>query len=66
MVTLVVVMPTQLLKVIDVIGEVPEILAGSTMNPIPNSLLNFNYHTTVGIGYRHYQIYNIHYSARNL
>jgi hypothetical protein len=66
MVALVVVMPTQLLKGIRILGEVPEILAGSTMNPSPNSLSNINDHTTLGIGHRQRQISSIHHSARNL
>lgn len=58
--------PTPLVIVIDIIGEVPIIITGSTMKSSPINMLHINGLTTLGIGRRQSQISSIHYSVRNL
>jgi len=58
--------PTPLVIVIDIIGEVPIIITGSTMKSSPINMLHINGLTTLGIGRRHYQLFNNNYSFRNL
>jgi hypothetical protein len=60
MVVLVEVMPTLVLKSVDIVGEVPIIIAGSTMNSSPIKQFNYNDLTTLGIGRRQSQSSSIH------